>query len=107
MKINKLMLGACVFALGIATAASTYHVRIADPTWVGTTELKPGEYDVKVDGDKVTFKQGKNIVAVSAKVETSASKFSDTQMDIKTENGQAKLRELDLGGTKSKIMLID
>jgi hypothetical protein len=107
MKMNKLMLGACVFALGIATAASTYHVKIADPTWVGTTELKPGEYDVKVEGDKVTFKQGKNIVAVTAKVETNASKFSDTQMDIKTENGQAKLRELDLGGTKSKIMLTD
>jgi len=107
MKINKLMLGACVFALGIATAASTYHVRIADPTWVGTTELKPGEYDIKVDGDKITFKQGKNVVAVSAKVETNASKFSGTQMDIKTENGQAKLKELDLGGTKSKIMLAD
>jgi hypothetical protein len=28
-------------------------------------------------------------------------------MDVKTENGQAKLRELDLGGTKSKIMLTD
>src|ERR1700677_4449846 len=105
--MKKLMLGACVFALGIATAASTYHVRIADPTWIGTTELKPGEYEVKVDADKVTFKQGKNVIAVSAKIETNASKFSDTQMDIKTENGQAKLRELDLGGTKSKIMLID
>ncbi len=105
--MKKLMLGACVFALGIATAASTYHVKIADPTWVGTTELKPGEYEVKVDADKVTFKQGKNVIAVSAKVETNASKFSDTQMDIKTENGQAKLRELDLGGTKSKIMLTD
>src|SRR5271156_5443843 len=107
MKMSKLLLGACVFALGIATAASTYHVKIADPTWVGGTQLKPGEYEVKVDGDKVTFKQGKNIVAVSAKVETNASKFSDTQMDIKTENGQAKLKELDLGGTKSKIMLTD
>jgi hypothetical protein len=107
MKMNKLMLGACVFALGIATAASSYHIRIADPTWVGTTELKPGEYDVKVDGDKVTFKQGKTVVAVAAKVETNASKYSDTQMDIKTENGQAKLKELDLGGTKSKIMLTD
>jgi hypothetical protein len=107
MKMTKLMLGACVFSLGIATAASTYHVRIADPTWVGQTELKPGEYEVKVDGDKVTFKQGKNVVAVSAKVETNASKYSDTQMDIKTENGQAKLRELDLGGTKSKIVLTD
>src|SRR5271155_4899363 len=107
MKMNKLMLGACVFSLGIATAASSYHVRIADPTWVGGTELKAGEYEVKVDGDKVTFKMGKNVVAVAAKIETSAAKFSDTQMDIKTENGQAKLKELDLGGTKSKIMLTD
>ena len=107
MKMNKLILGACVFSLGIATAASIYHVRIADSTWVGGTELKPGEYQVQVDGDKVTFKQGKKSIAVAAKVETNASKFSDTQMDIKTENGQAKLKELDLGGTKSKIMLTD
>ena len=107
MKITKLMLGACVFALGIATAASAYHVRIADPTWVGQTQLKPGDYQVTVDGDKVTFKQGKNVVAVTGKVETSAVKFTDTQLDIKTENGQAKLRELDLAGTKSKVMLTD
>jgi hypothetical protein len=107
MKLNKLMLGACVFSLGIAAAASTYHVKLADPTWIGGTELKAGEYEVKVDGDKVTFKQGKNVVAVAAKIETSAAKFSDTQMDIKTENGQAKLRELDLAGTKSKIILTD
>ena len=64
MKMNKLILGACVFSLGIATAASSYHVRIADPTWVGGTQLKPGEYEVKVDGDKVTFKQGKNVMRV-------------------------------------------
>ena len=107
MKMKKLMLGACVFSLGIAAAASNYHVRIADSTWVGQTELKPGEYQVSLDGDKVTFKQGKNVVAVAAKVETSASKFSETQMDIKTENGQAKLKELDLGGTKSKIVITD
>jgi hypothetical protein len=107
MKMNKLMLGACVFSLGIAIAASSYHVKIADPTWVGTTKLKPGEYEVKIDGDKVTFTQGKNVVAAAAKVEVNASKFADTQMDIRTENGQAKLRELDLGGTKSKIMLTD
>jgi hypothetical protein len=105
MKLNKMILGACVFSLGLATAASTYHIRIADPTWVGQTQLKPGEYDVKVDGDKVTFKTGKNIVAVAAKVETGTVKYADTQMDIKTENGQAKLKELDLGGTKSKIVL--
>ena len=107
MKINKLMLGACVFSLGIAAAASSYHVKISDPTWVGGSELKPGDYQVTVDGDKVSFKQGKTVVSVSAKVETNASKYSDTQMDVKTVNGQAKMQELDFGGTKSKIMLTD
>jgi hypothetical protein len=107
MKMNKLMLGACVFSLGIATAASSYHVRFTESTWVGQTELKPGEYELRVDGDKVTFKQGKNVVAVSAKVETNDSKFSGTQMDVKTQNGQSKLKEIDLGGTKSKIVLSD
>lgn len=107
MNITKLLLGACVFSLGIATAASTYHVRIADPTWVGQSQLKPGEYDVKVEANKVTFKQGKNVYEVPAKVEMNTSKFSDTQMDIKTENGQPKLKELDLGGTKSKIVIGD
>jgi len=105
MKLTKLMLGACVFALGIASAASTYHVTIADPTWIGQTQLKPGQYDVKLEGDKVTFKQGKKMFSIPAKVETNTSKYADTQMDIKTENGQPQLKELDLGGTKSKIML--
>jgi hypothetical protein len=105
MKLNKLMLGVCVFSLGVAAAASSYHVTINEPLWVGQSQLKPGEYEVRVDGDKVTFKQGKTVVAVTAKIETSDSKFFTNQMDIKTENGQAKLQELDLGGTKSKVML--
>jgi phenylpropionate dioxygenase-like ring-hydroxylating dioxygenase large terminal subunit len=104
MKMNKLMLGACVFSLGIATAASSYHVKIVDSTWIGQTELKPGEYDVKVDdAGKVTFKMGKNVIEAPAKVETNASKFSDTMMNTKTVNGQSQLKELDLGGTKSKL----
>lgn len=107
MKMSKTLLGACVFSLGIATAASNYHIRIADPTWVGGTELKPGEYDVKVDGDKITFKQGKKVIETSAKVDTNAAKFADTQILVKTENGQAKLKEVDLGGTSSKIVFGD
>jgi hypothetical protein len=106
--MNKLMLGACVFSLGIATAASSYHIKIADPTWVGQTELKPGEYDVKVDpAGKVSFKTGKNVIEVPAKIETSTSKFADTQVSTKNVSGQAQLQELDLGGTKSKLVFTD
>jgi hypothetical protein len=108
MKMNKLMLAGCVFSLGIATAASSYHVKIADPTWVGQNELKPGEYEVKVDpAGKVTFKMGKNVVEAPAKIETNASKYSDTQLNTKSVNGQPQLRELDLGGTKSKLTFGD
>jgi len=104
MMMNKLMLGAAVFALGIAAAASSYHVKIVDPTWVGQSELKPGEYEVKVDtAGKVTFKQGKNVIETPAKVETNTSKYSDTQLSTKSVNGQAQLKEIDLGGTKSKL----
>jgi hypothetical protein len=108
MKMNKLMLAASVFTLGIATAASTYHVKIADSTWIGQNQLKPGEYDVKVDAaGKVTFKMGKTVVEAPAKIETNASKYSDTQMNTKTVNGQQQLKELDLGGTKSKLTFSD
>jgi hypothetical protein len=105
MKINKLMLGACVFTLGIATAASTYHLRIADPTWVGQTQLKTGDYDVKVDpAGKVTFKMGKNVIEAPVKIETNTSKYADTEMITKSDKGQAQLLELDLGGTTSKLV---
>jgi hypothetical protein len=108
MKMNKLMLGACALSLGIATAASTYHVRVADPTWVGQNELKPGDYDVKVDpAGKVTFKMGKKVIEAPAKIENNASKFSDTMMNTKSVNGQQQLKELDLGGTKSKLTFSD
>ena len=105
MNLKKFVLGACVFSLGIATAASSYQVRISDTTWVGQNQLKPGNYQVKVEGDKVTFKQGKTVVEVPAKVETNTSKYAETQLDVRTENGQPQLKELDLGGSKSKVLI--
>jgi hypothetical protein len=105
MKMNKLMLGACVFSLGIAAAASTYHIKIADPTWVGQHELRPGQYDVKVDAaGKVTFKMGKNVIEAPAKIENNTSKFANTHFTTTSVKGQSQLLELDLGGTTSKVV---
>jgi hypothetical protein len=50
---------------------------------------------------------GKNVVEAPAKIETNASKYSDTQLNTKSVNGQPQLRELDLGGTKSKLTFGD
>ena len=104
MKLMNLVLGSCVLSLGIASAASSYKVKVVDPTWVGQSELKPGEYQVTVENNKAVFKQGKNVVEVPAKLENSPSKFSATQLSTKTDNGHANLKEIDLGGTNSKIV---
>jgi len=104
MKLSKLLVSGGVLSLGIALAASGYSVKVIDPTWVGQTELKPGEYKVQVEGDKVQFKMGKTVIEAPAKVQTNTSKFAFTQLGTKVVDGKAKLEEIDLGGTTSKIV---
>jgi len=104
MKLAKLLLSGCVFSLGVGLAASSYTVKIVDPTWIGQTELKPGDYKVQLQGDKAQLKMGKTVVEVPAKMENNSSKFSFTQLGTKIVDGKAKLEEIDLGGTNSKIV---
>jgi len=105
MKLVKLLLCGCVCSLGVALAASSYTVKVVDPTWVGQTQLKPGDYKVQLEGDKVQFKMGKTVVEVPAKMETSKEKFSFTELGTRVVDGKAKLEEIDLGGTNSKIVI--
>jgi hypothetical protein len=100
MKISKLALALTTFAIGIASAASNYSVTIASVTRVGQTELKPGDYKVTVEGDKVTFKSGKNVVEVPATVETGTKKYESTILD----SSGSQLQDIEVGGTKVKIV---
>lgn len=105
MKLAKLLLGCGVLSLGVAFGASSHKVTIVDPTWVGQTELKPGDYNVQMQGDKATLKLGKQVVELPAKMETSSSeKFQYTQLGTKSVDGKSQLQEIDLGGTNSKIV---
>jgi len=104
MKLVKLLVSGSVLSLGVALAASSYSVKVIDPTWIGQTELKPGDYKVQIEGDKVQFKMGKTVIEAAAKLETSTSKFSYTQLGTKLVDGKSKLEEIDLGGTTSKIV---
>jgi hypothetical protein len=104
MRIKQLMLVFGTLALGIATAANTYQFKLLEPAWVGSTELKPGEYKVQVEGDKAMIMNGKKAVDVEAKAEAGDQKFSATQISTDTAGGQAKLKEVRIGGTKTKIV---
>ena len=108
MKIQRLTLALSVFALGVASAASGYHVTLSSPIWAGATELKPGEYQVQVENGKAVFKNTKdkkNTVEVPAKVETANSKFQGTALNSTKSGGKEKLEAIEIGGTTTRIVM--
>jgi len=100
MKFTKLTFGLGTLALGIASAASSYSVKLNDSVSIGGTQLKAGEYKVEMVGDKAVFKIGKNVVEVPATVGKSDQKFTNTAL----VSEKSKLVEIDLGGTTTKIL---
>jgi len=101
MKSTKMILTFATLALGIASAAATsYDVKFTGPTKIGGTELKAGDYKLELQGEKAIFKMGKTVVEVPATVSTNEKKFSSTSLSI----SDSKLKEIDLAGTKSKVM---
>ena len=105
MKIQRLTLAISVFALGVASAASGYHVTLSSPIWAGATELKPGEYQVQVENGKAVFKNKKTTVEVPAKMETANSKFQSTALNSTKSGGKEKLEAIEIGGTTTRIVM--
>src|ERR1700733_6046781 len=101
MNISKFAFALTTFAIGIASSASAHTVTISTATFVGQTELKPGDYKVSVEGDKAVFKSNKMTVEVPATVENSAKKYSETVLD----SSGTQLQDIQVGGTTMKIVL--
>ena len=73
MKVRLLGLACSLAALAaLAGAASSYSVKFYDSVKIGTTELKPGDYKIEMQGDKAVFKKGKSVVEVPATVAQTA-----------------------------------
>jgi hypothetical protein len=101
MKLTRMLLCASLFAVGIASAAAGYKVNLPEKMWVGTTEIKGGDYKVEVVGNQVTFKNGKEMITVPATVENAPSKYSTTEI----EATQSKIHEIHVGGSTAKIVI--
>lgn len=100
MKFTKVMLTLGTLALGVASAASSYDVKLSSPLSVGSVQLKAGEYTVTMKADKAVFKSGKSVVEIPATLSAGDQKFAYTSL----MSADSKLKEIDLGGTKSKIV---
>lgn len=96
---------AVVFALGIsaAYAASSYRVTLYKPTNINGTQLKPGDYKLELEGDKVVMKQGKTTVESNVTVQNAPAKFNTTSVGY-TADVADKIQEIRIGGTNLKLL---
>ena|ERR1035438_10003043 len=101
MNLKRLMFGLGTVALAVASAAGSYDIVLSQPTWVGTTQLKPGSYKVAVQGSTAVFTDGKKtVVEAPATVEKSDRKVSATEV----ETSDSKITEIRLSGTSTKLV---
>jgi hypothetical protein len=106
MNIKSLLIvGALSLAsLGIASAKS-YDIILSNPTRVGATELKAGEYKLKVEGTQATFTdvQTSKTWTAAVKVENSAKKFDQTSLETTNKGDMDDVKSIELGGSNTKI----
>ena len=97
---------AVMFALGIgvAYAASSYHVTLYKPTTINGTQLKAGDVKLELEGDKVVIKQGKTSVESSVTVQNGSQKFGLTTVGYAGDSANNQVQEIRLGGTTTKLL---
>lgn len=100
----KLMLIFSTLALGVALAAATHHLTINDPSWVAGKELKPGEYEVELEGGNAVIKGEKGRIEVPAKTETSKEKYPQTEIRSRDINGKKQIEEIQFGGSHMSVV---
>ena len=87
------------------TGAKTYTFTISDKAVAGTTELKPGEYHVRLNGSEVVVsdQDGKQL-DITATVETAEQKFDVTSALCTMGDGTNRLVSVQLGGSAYKVV---
>ncbi len=93
-----------LMSMGIASAKS-YDVVLSSPAKAGNTELKAGEYKLKVEGSQAVFTDVETSKSLSApaKVENGNKKFEQTVVETSTGSGMDQLNAIELGGSTTKL----
>jgi hypothetical protein len=86
-------------------SAKSYTINLSDPCQAGAAQLKPGQYTVKLEGEKVVLidKNGRTM-ETTAKVETADRKFEQTAVSISRADGTSRIQWITLGGSKSRVV---
>ena len=100
-----LIVGALTLSsIGIASAKS-FDIILGAPAMAGSTELKAGEYKLKVEGTQAVFTeaQGSKSITVPVKIENSDHKFGQTSVETSNQNGMDNINSIGLAGSNTKL----
>jgi hypothetical protein len=100
---KKLLFVFSTLALAVASAAS-YRVTFFQPAVINGTELKPGDYKVKVENNKAIIISGRKSIEADVKVETTDTKFNSTSVRYSNGDGKYRVQEIRIGGTNTKLV---
>jgi hypothetical protein len=107
---KRLILVIAVLALiataGTVTKLATYQITLSKPTTLSGTILPAGDYKLILGNAKITIipHDGGKSVESPVKIDSVPSKFDTTVITCDNRNGSTVFEEIDLGGTKTKLL---
>jgi hypothetical protein len=105
--LTKFVLAFSILALVAALAGTlpaAAHVTLSKPAVVNGTALKAGDYRLLIGNGKVTFNIDKQSFDIPAKIQTGDKKFDVNQVQYDVVGSQTTIREIALGGTKTRLI---
>ena len=87
----------CLAVAGLAVAyAKSFSLSLYQPATLGRTELKAGQYQIELDGQKAVVKRGKMRAEAPVTVETADRTYETTSIVINRADGKEKIQEQSL-----------
>ena len=103
--MKKAVLLVCVLAGMALASAKSFNVTFFEPSVVGGTELKAGDYRFELKDQKLVIKHGRQTTEADVKVENDAAKYPTTTVRYANVDGKNKVQEIRLGGTNMRLVL--
>jgi hypothetical protein len=89
----------------LVASAATHRITLYQESIVNGTTLKPGEYKLRVEGDRAVISAGKTSVEVPVTVESGDAKYGATAVRYLNGDGKYRLNEIRIGGTSTKLVV--
>jgi len=102
--MKKFVFAFATLALAAASAANSYNIRLYEPVEAGGQILKPGEYKLEVKDNRAVIKSGKQTVEAEVRIENESKKFASNVVRYAGEVPNAKLEEIRIGGTTTRVV---